>query len=148
MADKSIREQILDAVIARLQTILKTNDYVTNLGQYVYHFLQTDQELDKLPSVNVRDITGITEHSASNWHDKKIALELHVKTSSGSTTIQTIYDLTKDILSAISVDETWGSIAIATHLISDEIDMDQKAQIIGGVIIKIEIEYGVAAWTF
>jgi hypothetical protein len=148
MADKSIREQILDAIITRLQTILKTNDYVTNLGQYIYHFLQTDQELDKLPSINMRDITDTIESYTTRMYDNKIALELHVKASSGATTIQTIYDLIKDVYSAINVDDTWGNLALDTQSLGNEIVMDQQGQIIGGVIIRIEIEYEAEKWTF
>ena len=117
MADTT-RQQIVTAVETRLKTISVAHGYQTALGAHVF--------------------TWREENSL------KFECECYAH---GSTTAAQARLMLDDVVKCIGVDQTWGRLARYTLLDSHEIDLEQNAEIIGGVKIEFTVVYRTNQWT-
>ena len=138
MAD-SKRQQIITALDARLKTIKTVNGYETNLGDNVFELRPAPLQDSELPGVVYYD-TNETHDIAVQTHIHTISINMDVITS-GATTIATVRKMIADIIKAVGVDVTFGNLAEDSRILSDDIKIEHESKLIGGALIKMEIEY-------
>jgi hypothetical protein len=136
------RQQIIDSIIARFGEIKIANGYHTDFN-YVSEFPTISIDESKRPSISIRDTTNI---NSQEWagNPAQIDWELSVAIEigcAGAETRATIRKMIADIYKAIGEDYTWGSYAIKTDLVGDEIVVKQDETQIDGAIINIKILY-------
>jgi hypothetical protein len=144
----SIRQQIITAVVTRLQGIKKTAGYKTALGLDVKHWRTIPFAESDLPSCSVRDHTAENEQETMKSMKNTISVDIEIKCAPGATDIGDVYDLIEDIYTAVGTDPTWGGLAYTTLLPRNEIIMEQEDRTIAGITISMTIEYRAARWTF
>lgn len=145
----SKRQLICSAVDARLKTILTSAGYNSDLGKNVFEWRPTPLEINELPAVNWRDISeGDSNASAGTigYHNHTLTFELRVLTAKGKTTAKEIRAILADIIEAISIDQTWGGLAIRTDPVSNEMEVEEAEHIIGGTTVTFIITYQTKKW--
>ena len=75
---KSIRQSIVESIIARLQTITVANGYETNLGSNVFDWKLSAVQEGSLPCVALRDTNETIERRGGN-HLHTLSNELEAK---------------------------------------------------------------------
>lgn len=139
------RQQIVDALDTRLQTITTGNGYSANLG--VYEWLVTPLEESDLPAVIFRDtIDDIDDEKEFSRLDHPLTIELDVAASS-SASPASVRELIRDILTAIGTDKYFGGLAYNTDVLSASLEVSEADQRLSGGQIIIEIKYKTALWT-
>lgn len=105
MAD-SKRQKIVDAVVARMRTILIANSYSTNIGQNVFDWRVNFQD-DELPAVSVCDLPAqVADDSQNGKLDRTIWLmpiQIRIYAAKDETPAN-IRTMVKDVQAAIRVD--------------------------------------------
>lgn len=137
----SKRQQIIDAIIARMQLIKLANGYQTDLGNNVNDF-KTRYDEDDLPGLSVCDTIANHElasgsPTATNQIDT-MSVQLRVFVSD-DTPAQELRTMIADIWKAIKVDPRWGSLAMQTIPKRSGIVIESDAFQIGGAAVEIEI---------
>ena len=141
MAD-SIRQQIINAVDARLKTITTVNGYNHNLGFNVFEWRDTSLSDPELPALIYRDISCETVYLEAHRHRLHIEVELVIKDISASA----VRKMIADVLKAVGTDVQWSLLAINTHPEGDEMMVKQADKIIGGAIVRFAIEFRTVEW--
>ncbi len=139
------RQQIVDALDTRLQTITTGNGYSANLG--VYEWLVTPLEESDLPAVIFRDtVDDIDDEREFSRLDHTLTVDLDVAVSS-TTSADAVRELIRDILTAIGTDKEFGGLAYNTDVVTASLDVSEADQRLSGGQIIIEIKYKTALWT-
>jgi len=139
MADPK-RQSIIDALEARLQTILTSNGYETNVGSNVYERHPKPVPIANIPCVIYADveeeISLVTQET-----NRFISVELEIFTA-GTTALNTIRKILADIEKAIGTDKgTFGGLAVTTWILENTLAMDQESKIISGAVMTIRIHF-------
>jgi hypothetical protein len=138
------RQQIVDALDTRLQTITTLNGYSANLG--VYEWLVTPLEEADLPAVVFRDtVDDIDDEKEFSRLDHTLTVELDVAASS-TASADSVRELIKDILTAIGTDKEFGGLAYNTDVLTASLEVSEADQRLTGGQIIIEIKYRTALW--
>jgi hypothetical protein len=139
MAD-SKRQQIMTALITRLQTITVANGYETDIGANVNEWHVTNFEEAELPAVDVRDTTESVEVRGGN-HDYTLSIQIETKVS-GTTAAAKMRDVIGDVIKAIGTDPSLGSLAQNVRPVQNEIaEIDQKDKRIASILQVFELRY-------
>lgn len=143
----STRQNIIDALDARLRSILTSNSYHTDAGAHVFDWLDRDLADSELDAIIYRD-TGCAHTQTSLTHYiHRLRVEIQLKTQNGDETASLLRAMLQDVYAAIDVDETFGGLAEMTEMIEDTMSIDQSDKITGSASIVIEIEYTTQKWT-
>jgi hypothetical protein len=141
MADTQ-RQQIVAALLTRLQGILTTSGYETNAGQHVFEWPDVElSEEDEMPAVVVRDTDGPVERATNSkdLHTMVVGIECLAK---GSTAPAEVRKVMGDVVKAVGVDLWFGGLAHDTNLVGTSIrQMSQEDRRLGGGEIVLQIEY-------
>ena len=118
------RDLIMQAVISRMQGILVSSGYYSDLGSNVFEwrpkivteggagYVPTEQE--ELPALHIRDTFDQSSiRDLSGNEDHELTLELEIAHEGGATG-QEMRKQIQDIRKAISVDKTWGGLVRET----------------------------------
>ena len=138
----SIRQQIINAVDARLKTIKIANGYNYDLGNNVFEWRDAPLSDSNLPALIYRDLSCDTEYLETHRHKIHIEVELVIK----DTLASAVRKMIADVLKAIGVDPQWSNLAINTHPEGDEMQVKQSEKIIGGASVKFAIEFRTKEW--
>ena len=142
----TIRQQIVDALDARLQTITIANGYSADLG--VYEWLVTPLEEEDLPAVIFRDTVDdidTDEIGQRRKHDLAVTLDI---AASSTASADAVRELMRDVLTAIGTDKTFGGLAYNTEPLSASLEVSEADQRLSGGQIELEIKYYTATlWT-
>jgi len=145
MAD-SIRQQIMAAFITRMKTITTANGYTINLGTDVREWRAASIEASELPFMVVRDVTDtMPEVSTGGRRDHQLEVEIDVLFAS-STSVKDARNIVADIAAAIGTDETFGSLAYNTDLVSASLELEQTDKIYTGAQVALVIMYRSERW--
>jgi hypothetical protein len=141
----SIRQQIVDALVTRLEGILVNKGYETDLGLNIFEWRTTDFQESELPGCVVRDPDEETEVKGQ-YHYNKLNIEIEAKTKNSPvtalTTARESRKVIADITRAIGTDPTFGGLAIMTDPVDNEsLDMEQKDRQFGSILMKLNILY-------
>jgi hypothetical protein len=160
MAD-SIREQIVELIRERFETILTANGYETDLGANVFIWRDTNAAppaASELPLLNFRDVREETEPKVSGRTDHHHTLFGEAEIVAGTTSAGGNTDAAKqvrkcisDVLEAIRSDTRWtdadGSmLAFQTWPMDNEMVVDQSGRTIGGAKVRFKVEYRTQRW--
>ncbi len=141
----SVRQLIVDALIARLQTITTINGYETELGSNITEWRTEEWQESDLPGCDVRDPDESTEVKGQH-HYNTINFEIEAKVQS-ATAPDVVRDVIADINKAIGTDPTFGGLAYnVTPVENESIDFEKKDKSFGGVTMKLEISYRIKAF--
>ncbi len=144
----SIRQQLIDALDARLRTILVANGYQTNAGQHVFDWLDRDLAESELDAIIYRDPVCPQEPGLAVSYINKLRVEIEARTKQSTDTAARLRQILEDICAAIGTDETWGGLADTTEPVEHSMDVRQAEKIKGLAVITIEIEYTTNKWSF
>lgn len=144
----SKRQDIIDLVIARMQTILSSGDYETNLGQNVEDW-QTNWDDDELPALSVCDLVDginfVNEQPTAALQQHALPLQLRIFAKS-DTRPADLRKMIADVVKAIGTDQFWtngggAQLALWTKVTSAGIRLNEDSFEIGGAAVEIEIGY-------
>jgi hypothetical protein len=137
----SKRQQIIDAIIARMQGISIANGYGSDLGASVHDF-ETNFDDEDLPALSICDT--VTENSlindqptATNQIDK-MPVQLRIFCKSGTRAAQ-LRTMISDVNRAIKIDPRWENLAMFSLPKRSGIILSEEAFQIGGAAVEIEI---------
>lgn len=141
MAD-SLRQDIIDAVNTRIQTITTGNGYETDAGLKVFWHKKTPMQQSDCPGLVLVDIKGQPRAIAFRTNINTIELTIngfYVGETDGTFARKLIADIVK----CIGVDVTWGGLAEDSVEVdsSDDIEMEHMERKISGVEVVFEITY-------
>jgi hypothetical protein len=144
MASK--RQQIVEAIYARFQTILISGGYHTDAGTDVAIYRTTKVVPDsEQVAINIRDLSDRIDSTGVVPFDLH---ELHIETEFAVATGQTSDDKAReviaDIYSAIGKDHTWGGLAEGTILTRDNdnrMSLDQAERVVAGGYIDFIVSF-------
>ncbi len=144
------KEQIVQAVKTRLETITTANGYHTNLGSNIYEWKQNPHnETDVLAAV-IRDTdceeVNILDQSSSGIHTKILSMEIEIIAAS-STVPAVLRQAEADVNKAIGTDTTFGGLAIDTTPVNSiPLYPNQNEKRIAGLQRTVEIHFRTVAW--
>lgn len=142
----SVRQQIIDAVRARLATIRIANGYATDIGANVLEWQTTPIPVESLPAVCMRDTETEIEAWTMRERDNRVALVIEAVGQDISPALARSY--LEDIYRAIGADETWGGLALLTEPAGDSIELMINDEGVGRATVRITIEYQAGKWEF
>ena len=155
------QQRIMDAVEARMKTILAANGYQTDLGQSILidrpQIVKPDGSIGsppvdplEMPCLLIRDLTDEISEESTGTHRHRLAIELEVQTqsSTGVSADKIARRMAADVLKAISIDTTWGGLADWTFF---KVPAIEKISLQGDItfvaaIVRIVVEYETTAW--
>lgn len=150
MPPTTIRQQLIEAVEARMKGILTANGYNKDLGLSVRvspteqaEDPQTDGKfftLDLFFPTSGSDISEVTKR----W-DHALDVDIDVY-GFGPITEQDISNMLADVFSAIGQDPGWGGLAIKTLPPQVNPELERRARLLGCANIAFKIEYMTPAW--
>lgn len=141
------RQQIMDAVKARMETISIGNNYSSNLGERIFVWRLSNLADTELPAIVIRDVSNsAVENATIGMFRWALGIELQIICSDGSTTADQLRAMIQDVYTAIGTDTVWSALANLTTQPSDEMQIVQEDRIIGGATIRFNIEYDSALW--
>ncbi len=135
------RQQIVDAVTARLQTITKANGYSLDIGTRVFPWRKRPLAVNEVPAICFEDghaamqtqtLGGTTSHSLEFTIDLFVA---------GKTTATQARSGLADIMAALATDETFGGLVVDFSPGSHEITMLVEGDICGAGSLVFHLEY-------
>ena len=136
------RDAIVDAVVARMKTILVSGGYSTNAGQRVSRWRSAVVTPAECPAIDVRDPDrrpiGIY---TGNVRDYELAVEC-TAFAAGADTDGALNLVMADIMKAVlEGDTTWGTKALDTKFDSDRKGLDQRDVKVGLGVVRFLIHY-------
>lgn len=160
MAD-SIREQIVELIRDRFESILTANSYETDLGSNVFVWRDLNNApatAAEIPLCNIRDVREETDPALSSRTDHRHTLYIECDIVAGTTNAGGSTDAAKqarkcisDVLEAIGTDTRWtdaggAMLAFQTWPMDNEMALDQSGRTIAGAKIRFKIEYRTPRW--
>lgn len=144
MAD-SKRQKLVDAIVARMQTISVANGYKTELGANVYDW-RVDFDQDELPALSVCDL--IADNDWDNPNSRRqiriMPVQLRIFTRS-DTLASAVREYMDDVERAIRQDDRWtvSNVALAMHTrpMRDGFLIPEGQFEIVGAIVEVEITF-------
>lgn len=144
MAD-TIRQQIVDQVIARMQGITIAGAYETDIGNVVEDFRQNIQGTERegeLPILSVYDTDDVTQNPAleEKRSDKALTIQIraYVRKETPSRELRKIIG---DIQMAIGVDTRWNKLAVGTVPVREGMVIESENFEISAAAVEITIFY-------
>ena len=138
----SKRQQITDALVVKLATILTANGYQTDVGASVFTWRRHPLTADEVPCLVVADIDLNRDYSGSSIGQVNNVLTLKVAGfASSSTTLADARKIEEDIVAAIGDWETAGGLANWVQVESSFMVMEQHEGVIGAVEVTISATY-------
>ena len=138
--NKTIRQQIVEAVKARFATILSTAGFQTNLGSNLTVWNTTPIMNRELEGIALRDTDDKYEDKISRHTDHTLRIDAEFHAKRGAATDVYLRNGIADINRAIGVDTKWSGLALNTKILGDQLIIDKTDKTIGGVQVQIEIE--------
>lgn len=154
----TIRQRIVNAVKLRMEGILTTGGYNSNLGQSVYVWRVHPRGESEADFINIKDVKRTTEQillgrgQASHNHTLTVWVELIGKRVVDTPADDTVRAMLADIEKAVGVDRYWTEVATSTRLAEDtrpgedQMIVEQAGQIIGGARYTFQIHYRTSAF--
>lgn len=137
----------MNAVDARLKTILAQNGYETDIGLNVFPWRTSTLEDAELPAICCRDGDSKKYDETVGEVIRELPVEITVILASGATTPDELRAVLADVYKAIAVDVSWGGLAQDTAIPNiDNMTVEQGEKIQGGASVTISILYSTNRW--
>lgn len=141
------RQKLIDAVLARMQTIRTANGYETDLGSNVDDW-RVNWDSKELPALSVLDTVAEVAFlndqptAARQMCTLPVMLRIYGKSDSRAADLR---KMLADVVRAIGTDPYWTSegvrLALWTRVTREGIVNDPESFEIGGAAVEIEIAY-------
>jgi len=149
----SIRQQLIDAIEARLETItvgkvfaLRSGDYVCqNTIKGVYPWRKTPFNPHELPAIEFWDASAETSPGEASRHAHELPIVLQVSTV-GSQPASIARTLMEDIIACIGSDPRWGGLARWTNITAHGLMVEKAGDVVAGAQILFTVEYRTPLW--
>jgi hypothetical protein len=135
---KDIRQQIVEAVVTRFQTITTGNGYETNIGNNVKRWRAASNSpfaAGDLNVLNIKDTQATPNSDDTPMGVTEYELEIHAEAATRDATIatdETCRKMLADLIKACGTDRRWSDLAWDTRLETSSLDVQQVGDIIGG----------------
>lgn len=140
------RQEIVEAIKARLQTIQVVNGYDTDLGLNVFEWKVTAFADTELPGVAFRDTEQTVAELTGGFRNISMTVEFILGVAAGASTPRIVRQGIGDVVRCIDSDSTWGGLAWDTAIQSDEMFMDHDGKLTGmakvTAVVKYQIQRG------
>ena len=136
----SIRQQIVDAFLARLRTIAKPT-FKTDVGaKNVYEWREYSQAKPTTGvSLNVRDRDAeVNLTHGSDIHDLEFEIDCF---AAGATSPTVLRELLADVVQAIAVDKFFGGLVQNTFILGQELEAEHETMRLLSAQIRIMCQY-------
>lgn len=143
-AGDTVRQQIIDAIDTRLQTILIANGYKTDAGLKVFAWREFGLGDTDLPALVYKDVFDEPDQVTIGNVDNTLTVEVSALATKSATSDQQIREMIADVIKAVGVDESWGDLAEFTLLPSGTMEVEQLEKKIFGAQVDLRIEYQTA----
>ena len=135
------RQEIVDAIKARLQTLQVANGYGTELGLHVFEWKVTAFADSELPGVAFRDTEQTVAELTGGFRNVSLTVEFILGAASGAATASVVRQGIGDVVRCIDTDPTWGGLAWDTAIQSDEMFMDHDGKLTGLAKVTAVVKY-------
>lgn len=139
------RDQIIDAVEARLALIKAASGYRTDLGYKVRTWQATPPRWEDLPVLQASDPEETLGQPAYGKHRHELTVRVEAILP-GGTAAAVLRDAGADVLQAVGTDPTWGGLAVQTSGARVTIDPGAEDQVSAGVTVELSIHYETDIW--
>lgn len=137
------RQDIVDRLIALMETITTGSGYLTNIGASVHDFVVHFQEED-LPALSVCDLVAdiefVNQQIEARGQRKTLNLQLRIFAAS-NTKITELRKMLGDINKALGTDKTLGETVLFIRPTKEGIIADEQTFEVAGAAFEIEIGY-------
>lgn len=146
MAD-SKRQKIVDAIVARMETITTANGYTTNIGANVHDWRVNFQD-DELPAVSVCDLIADAAQVSGRADPREtvhlMSVQIRIYAAKGDDPAN-IRNMLKDVMRAIRQDDRWTvsnvGLAMLTRPVRDGFIIPEDSfEVVGGTV-EIEVQF-------
>jgi hypothetical protein len=151
MADTK-RQKIVDAVIARMQTIRTANDYQTEIGARVEEWARRFDE-DELKAQPSKAILGVydlpdevgkdSKNSIGSAHRLRMQVRIFI---TSATPARELRKMIGDVVKAIGTDILWGYLAMDTEPGSEGFIVPTDAMEVAGAAVEFTVVYATATF--
>jgi hypothetical protein len=151
MADTK-RQKIVDAVIARMQTIRTANEYETDIGARVEDWARRfdEAELKEQPSkaiLGVYDLPDQVDKEGKNSVGVTRRLRMQVRIFiSSATPARELRKMIGDVVEAVGTDITWGYLAMDTEPESEGFIVPNDSMEVAGAAVEFTVVYTTATF--
>jgi hypothetical protein len=135
------RQEIVDAIKARLATIRTGNGYGMDLGLHVFEWKVTAFADSELPGVCFRDTEQTVAELTGGFRNVSLTVELILGAASGASTPGIVRQGIGDVVRCVDSDPTWGGLAWDTEIRSDEMFMDHDGKLTGLAKVTAAVKY-------
>lgn len=139
------RQQIVNALDARLKSILVINGYGSDLGTTVSAWRTRPMSPTEEMALVYRDTTAPKTAAEVGRHAHTLTVEMSLVVQD-DTPAETVRDLIADIVAAIGSDPRFGGLARWSTLVSDELTVMQDSGHLAGAALTWEITYTTELW--
>lgn len=139
MAD-SKHTDVVQAVAARMATILVANGYETNVGQNVFVWKTDDFDEDTVPGMDIRDVQSVDQPQSPSIHTHRLTFEVRLVAASASST-DTVRKMIGDVYKAIGTDMKWGGLAVWTDWEQHKMQVNQLSRRVSGALVQFSVVY-------
>lgn len=133
--------EIMDALKARLQTILIANGYQTNTGQKVFIWRSTSLGDNEVPAIMAEDTEIEHDNGAVMGMTRNTMSVGLVSVLSGSSSLSDARKTRADIKKCLHGYETMGGLVNRLTILKTSIEMKQFENMIAGASATVSIEY-------
>lgn len=144
----SKRQQIVDAVKARLVAISVAGGYQTDVGLKQTEWHPAAKGPEDRPGHDVRDLAEETAADDRNrgLYERRLLIQVVAELDESGDTAANARKALADMIRAVGVDPRWGGLANHSIPVEDEVTVDQEAQRVGGARLVFEVVYSRKPW--
>lgn len=138
------RQDIVDAIRTRLETVTTSGGYHTDLGNNVYVWRRAPFQDHELPAVNILDRETILQRESykGSLALATYALKIEIMViAAGEIPAEDIREMAADIYKAFGSDDTFGGLAIMTNPTGDEMYLEHEGEIVADAVLRFDIIY-------
>ncbi|MFA6148662.1 MAG: hypothetical protein WC899_10690 [bacterium] len=135
------RQEIVDAIRARVALIRTANGYDTDLGAHVFEWKVTAFSEGELPGLCFRDTEQTVAELTGGVRNASLTVEFILGAAAGTATPSIVRQGIGDVVRAIDSDPTWGGLAWDTAIQSDEMFMDHDGKLTGLAKVTAIVKY-------
>ena len=149
----SVRQQLVDAIVARLGLITTGKVWTLPDGSYtcatvvkgVYPWRKVAISAAQCPSIGIYDTEGrlVDGIIGKNRHDLVVSVVGYL---AGTAPIDACRTLAADIMAAIGSDPTWGTLALSTTIESIPLQQDPAGDVVAACQFELSISYDTPLW--
>jgi len=149
----SIRQQLVDAIEARLGSIAPGVAFQLPGGSYVcqgtikgvYPWRKAAFSQTEVPAIKLDDADAKTSPGPSTMHEHKLQVDLELYVA-GKTSTSAVRSLMADVIAAVGSDPRWGGLAYWTDIDGHTVDVEQAGDVISAALVNLTVTYRTPLW--